>query len=79
MELAELKSQFHQLIDQINDRSMMEQFFDAMSQSLRSDGAVWSSLSQDQKEGVIKAYEESKNAGDLISLNELKAKYAKWS
>lgn len=79
MELAELKSQFHQLIDQINDRSMMEQFFDAMSQSLHADGALWSSLSQYQQEGIINAHVESKDDGDLISLNELKAKYAKWS
>ncbi|RFZ95111.1 hypothetical protein D0C36_06175 [Mucilaginibacter conchicola] len=79
MKLAELKSEFHRLIDETNDPQIIEQFFDAMTQSLRTEGSVWRSLTSDQQQSVIDAYEESKDADDLTTLDELKAKYAHWS
>ena len=79
MKLAELKSEFHNLIDQINDPEIIEQFYGAMSQSFNSDGSLWRSLSPEQQQGVIEAYEESKDDNNLISLEEIKAKYDNWS
>lgn len=79
MKLTELKSEFHRLIDETNDPQIVEQFFDAMTQTLRNQGSIWQTLTADQQNDVIAAYEESKNTSDLISLDELKAKYANWS
>ncbi|MBD1394523.1 hypothetical protein [Mucilaginibacter glaciei] len=79
MSLAELKSEFHNLIDQIDDPEIIEQFYNAMSQSFNSDGAMWNSLTPAQQQSVIDAYEESKNDDTLITLDELKIKYANWS
>lgn len=79
MGLAELKSDFHDLIDRTNDPEIIEQFFNAMSQSLNSDGDIWQSLTISQQQSVLDAYEESKSDDTLITLDELKAKYANWS
>jgi hypothetical protein len=79
MKLATLKSEFHNLIDQTNDPEIIEQFYKAMSESLRSDGSLWRSLSTEQQKGVLDAYEESEDENNLISLDEIKAKYANWS
>ena len=74
MKLAELKSEFHNLIDQTNDPEIIEQFYKAMSESLRSDGSLWRSLSQEQQKGILDAYEESEDENNQISLDEIKAK-----
>jgi hypothetical protein len=79
MKLAELKSEFHNLIDQTNDLEIIEQFYSAMSQSLKSDGALWRSLAPKQQQSVLDAYEESEDENNLISFDEIKAKYANWS
>jgi hypothetical protein len=79
MKLAELKSEFHNLIDQTNDPEVIEQFYKAMSESVRSDSSLWRSLSTEQQKGVLDAYKESEDENNLISLDEIKAKYANWS
>ena len=65
MKLAELKSEFHSLIDKTNDPEIIEQFFGAMNQSLKSDGSIWESLSPSQQQSVLDAYEESKDDENL--------------
>ena len=79
MKLAELKTEFHSLIDQTNDPEIIEQFYNAMSQSLSADGAMWRSLTPIQQKQVLEAYEDSEDENNLISLDEIKAKYDKWS
>jgi hypothetical protein len=79
MKLAELKTEFHSLIDQTNDPKIIEQFYNAMSQSLSADGAMWRSLTPIQQKQVLEAYEDSEDENNLISLDEIKAKYDKWS
>lgn len=79
MKLAALKSEFHDLIDRADNPEIIEQFYAAMSQSLKADGAIWNSLSPEQQQGVLDAYEESEDESNLISFEEIKAKYANWS
>jgi hypothetical protein len=79
MKLAELKSEFHSLIDKTNDPEIIEQFLGAMNQSLKSDGSIWRSLSLAQQQSILDAYEESKDDDNLTTLEELKARYANWS
>jgi hypothetical protein len=79
MKLAELKSEFHHLIDNTDDPEIIEKFYKAMSQSLNCDGAIWKSLTAKQQKSVVDAYEESKDDESLTTLDELKAKYANWS
>ena len=79
MGLAELKSEFHNLIDQTEDPGIIEQFFDAMSYSVKAEGTIWNSLTLEQQQGVLDAYDESRNDDTLITLDQMKAKYANWS
>ena len=78
MKLAELKSEFHNLIDRINDPEIIQRFYNAMNQSLNADGAIWQSLTPAQQQSVIDTYEKSKDNETLITLYELKTKYANW-
>ncbi|MFD0765231.1 hypothetical protein ACFQZI_10245 [Mucilaginibacter lutimaris] len=79
MTLAELKSEFHGLIDKTDDPEIIAQFLGAMSQSINSDGSVWRTLSLAQQQSVLDAYEESKDEDNLTTLDELRSKYANWS
>jgi hypothetical protein len=77
MKLTELKSEFHHLIDQIEDPGILEQFYNALSNSIKPDTSLWASLSSEQQKGVLIAYEESEDDTNLISLSEIKSKFLK--
>ncbi|MGZ3943532.1 MAG: hypothetical protein ACXVJB_01250 [Mucilaginibacter sp.] len=75
MKLAELKSEFHSLIDQIEDPEILEQFYDALSNSTRPGNSLWESLSTEQQQGVLTAYEESEEEANLVPLSEIRSKF----
>ena len=77
MKLKELKSEFHELIDQVNDPELLLQFYDAISQSVKP-GNSWESLSINRQQEVLEAFEDSENGENLISLSEIKSKYKEW-
>ncbi|HEY0244251.1 MAG TPA: hypothetical protein VGC01_01700 [Mucilaginibacter sp.] len=78
MKLKELKSEFHELIDQVNDPELLLQFYDAISQSVKPENSLWQSLSIERQLEVLAAFEESENEENLISLSEIKSKYKEW-
>ncbi len=78
MKLAELKSDFHELIDKINDPELLVQFYGAISQSVKAENSLWASLSKEQQKQVLEAYDESEDEENLISLADIKLKYDKW-
>jgi len=78
MKLAELKSEFHNLIDQIDDPEMLSQFYDVITQSLQPKNSGWQALTLQQQQDILTAYEESEDESDLISLSALKSKYKEW-
>jgi hypothetical protein len=77
MKLKELKSEFHELIDQVNDPELLLRFYDAISQSVKP-GSLWQSLSKIQQQEVLDAFEESEDEANLIPFSEIKAKYKEW-
>ncbi|WP_419701309.1 hypothetical protein [Mucilaginibacter sp. NFX135] len=79
MKLAELKSEFQNLIDQIDDLEMLSQFYDVITQSLQPKNSVWQGLTPKQQQDVLTAYEESEDESDLISLSVLKSRYRELS
>ena len=78
MKLAELKSEFHSLIDQIDDPDLLSQFYYVISRSVSSQNSLWQSLSPSQQREVLTAYEESEDETDLVPLSALKSKYKEW-
>ena len=75
MKLAELKSDFHNLIDQIEDPELLEQFYGALSNSLKPDNSLWNSLTPEQQQDVLIAYEESEDESNLVPLSVIKSKF----
>lgn len=77
MKLKELKSDFHELIDQVNDPELLLQFYDAISQSVQP-GSLWQSLTTKQQHEVLEAFEESEDETNLIPYSEIQSKYKQW-
>jgi hypothetical protein len=75
MKLAELKSEFHSLIDQIQDPEILEQFYDALSNSTKPHNSLWESLNAEQQQGVLTAFEESEDEANLVPLSEIRSKF----
>ncbi|MES2426633.1 MAG: hypothetical protein V4560_06645 [Bacteroidota bacterium] len=78
MKIEVLKSEFHDLIDQIDDPEILMQFYDAISRSVTSEHTLWQSLSKEQQQEVLIAYEESENDANLVSLSAIKSKFNQW-
>jgi len=47
--LAALKSEFHNLIDKIEDPGILEQYYKALSTSIKPDNSLWASLTSEQQ------------------------------
>ncbi|MGF7080003.1 hypothetical protein [Mucilaginibacter sp. UYCu711] len=78
MKIETLKSEFRELIDQINDQEILAQFYDALNRSVSTEGSLWQSLTKEQKQAVLLAYDESDDEANLVSLSSIKSKYKEW-
>jgi hypothetical protein len=76
MKLTALKSEFHELIDQINDPELLLQFYDAISLSIKQESS-WKLLSAERQQEILTAYEESEDEANLIPFQEIKSKFEK--
>jgi hypothetical protein len=75
MKIDVLKSEFHNLIDQIDNPELPEQFYDAISLSIKPDNYSWKSLSTQQTQEVLNAYEDSEDETKVIPSSDIKSKY----
>lgn len=75
MKIEVLRSEFHELIDKIDDPEVLTQFYGAINQSLKAEGSIWRSLTKEQQAQVLEAYEDSEDDANLISLSDVKARY----
>jgi hypothetical protein len=79
MTTTELKNNFHNLIDSIENENVLKKFYELMLlQRSTRDGFLWSKLTKEEKEELLLANEECENPENLISHDEMKKKYAKW-
>jgi hypothetical protein len=79
MTTLELKNNFHQLIDSIENENLLQKFYELMLRRRSTkDGALWGKLSKDEVEELLMANEECGNPESLIPHNEMKQKYSKW-
>ena len=66
MSTIELRDNLHELINTIENPRLLESLYELLTQSQNSKNAnLWSSLSEDQKQEVLDAYEESENHENL--------------
>lgn len=73
------KDDFHRLIDKIQDEEALKGYFKLIQRlSNHTTGELWDSLSPEQKQELLLAYEESKEPNNLISHDEVVKKHNKW-
>ena len=79
MSITIVKSKFHELIDKIEDKDLLLQFFEAMEYSSnREPGELWKSLNVNQQSSVLTSYEQSLDKANLIPLDKVAEKHQKW-
>jgi hypothetical protein len=68
MSITEVRSRFHALIDEVENPSLLQRFFEVMQTSAKSPIAgLWNTLSEHDQQEVIAAYEESMDEKNLVS------------
>lgn len=78
MSSTAIKSNFHKIIDKIENESLLKQFYQALLFSTNKEGKLWNALTKKEQEELLASYEESLDEKNLIPLSEVKQKYKKW-
>ena len=68
----------HRIIDNMDDAEIKGFYALAKRISNRQSGELWNSLTEEQKEELCLAYDESFNDDNLISHEEAKQQHSKW-
>jgi len=79
MTLTLIKKNFHTLIDKVENKDLLDQFYRALLFSAsRKKGQIWNSLTEEQKNKVLKTFKESQQTKNLVSHEKVMKKYSKW-
>lgn len=74
-----IKHEFHNLIDRVDDETVLTRYFGAISSEIEGEATdSWSDLAPEEQAEILEAYEESKDPANLISHEEVMRKYHKW-
>jgi hypothetical protein len=73
------KEAFHQLIDNIEDDNALKGFYDIINTlNKQQSGKLYNDLSESEKEELRISYEESFDAKNLVSHEDVKKQHEKW-
>ncbi|MCU0383862.1 MAG: hypothetical protein MUF68_07315 [Cyclobacteriaceae bacterium] len=76
MSSAELKSNLHKLIDNVNNEELLLALYEFINQEEKEeDSKFWNSLTTEQKEKVYQSFEESNHDDKLLSWDSVKRKF----
>jgi hypothetical protein len=79
MNTIEIKNNFHRLIDQIDNDSILSRFYDILEKvSSSKAGSLWSSLSDKEQQELLNIDIDTDNEDNLISHATIKSKHKKW-
>ena len=79
MALANIKTDFHQLIDKIENEELLAYFYQLLVQkSQGQNGQLWENLTEEEKRELLLADEESKDMRNWLSDEEVRQKHQKW-
>lgn len=79
MNALEIKTNFHQLIDQINNDQLLIKLYRIMEQaSSTADGQLWSRLTEDEQIELLKIEGEVQSDHNLIPNQQMQTKHQKW-
>ncbi len=67
METRELRSNIHKIVDGIQNEQLLKTIYDFLKiRETNKPGRLWDSLTEDQKQEVLLAYDESEDENNLI-------------
>jgi hypothetical protein len=70
MKTLELKSNIHKIVDQIESESLLKSLYDFLEEKKNHPTErVWDSLTKEQKDELLTAFDESENEQNLIDTN----------
>jgi len=79
MKTSDIRNNFHSLIDRIENDPLLMKFYDLMIKSTSTkEGQLYKQLTDEQKNVLLLAEEESNDPANLISYNQQKKKHQKW-
>ena len=74
-----IKDDFHHLIDSIEDEQLLKSCYELIQKiSHDGNGHLWNDLNEDEKRELLIAYEESFDANNLLSHEQVKNQHEKW-
>jgi len=74
-----LKTSLHKLIDQIESKNLLEEYYYEMKSLIQKNQVnAWDSLTEEQKREVLLSYEESENDNELLDNDSVMKKYKDW-
>ncbi len=78
MTTIELKTNFHQLIDEISNEAMLVKFYEIMSTAnVSNEGSLWKNLNIEEQQELIEIEKESNIIENLIDLSSMELKFKK--
>ena len=79
MKAIEIKNNFHNLIDSIDNEALLLNFYNIIKDRLDAkDGTLWELLTYKEQEELILLAEEADLGGNYISHDKIKTKHKKW-
>jgi hypothetical protein len=79
MTSIELKSNFHKLIDNINNDNVLLKFYEILEKVQESkDGTLWNKLNIEEQQELKDIEKESHDPSNLISHADMTKKHNKW-
>lgn len=79
MNAIEIRTNFHHLIDQINNEQLLIKLYRIMEQaSLTTEGQLWSRLTEDEQIDLLKIEKEVQSDANLIPNKQMQEKHKKW-
>ncbi len=72
METLELKSNIHKIVDTIQNEQVLQLLYDFLKQKeTGTDGSIWLSLDEAQKQEVLSAFEESEDVKNWVDAKDV--------
>ena len=79
MSITTIKTNFHQLIDRIENEELLATFYQLLTQrSQQQNGQLWNNLTDEEKEELLLSDEESKDSNNWIADKEVRQKHHQW-
>ena len=67
MSTTEIKTNLHKIVDRIDDERLLRVIYDFLEVREKSnEGQLWKTLTTEQQQEVLQAYEDSENDSNLI-------------